>query len=180
MLSYCTCISPHFPPLRTTQQVQFFFFLQLDTHYEGKSIGGCWKIQVKILTTIHTLYCNLLCAVLFWLILGGLRKNGKETAEKEYEKVREIKTRRERKNLVKKDINWKWTSFYFLQVRGHTHTHTLIARGSSSTACQCSLPSSLFRGNVVRVRCGDNLTLRQKKPKSSTTPLNSQPKLPNI
>lgn len=81
--------------------------MQLDTHYEGKSIGGCCKIQVKILTTIHTLYCNLLCAVLFWLILGGLRKNGKETAEKEYEKVREIKTRRERKNLVKKDINWK-------------------------------------------------------------------------
>lgn len=47
----------------------------------------------------------------------------------------------------------------FLQVGGHTH----IARGSSSTACQCSLPPllSLFRGNPVRVRCGDNLTWTQ-------------------
>lgn len=132
---------------------------------------------MKILTTIHTLYCDLLYAVLFWLILGGLRKNGIETAEKEYEKVREIKTRRERKNLVKRTLTGNEHTFIFYRLED---THTLIARGSSSTACQCSLPSSsLFRGNVVRVRCRDNLTLRQKT-KSSTTPLNSQPKLPNI
>lgn len=85
----------------------------------------------------------------------------RDSRKRIWEGQRDKDKKGEEKLGKKRTLTGNEHTFIFYRLED-THTHTLIARGSSSTACQCSLPSSLFRGNVVRVRCGDNLTLRQK------------------
>lgn len=79
------------------------------------------------------------------------------------ERVAEMKTRSGRKRLGEKEMNWQWSYFYFCRLED-THSQRQFINCLSAL----SPPSSLFRGNLVRVRCRDNLTWTQNIHSCST------------